>query len=181
MAMRPLDDNSSDLLDFDRLLLEYGDRIYGAAFRITGSAADAEDVLQETFLEAYEHRESFRGVAAPTTWLYRIAVNAALQRVRQRRPVAYLEDTGYDEPRVIDWSSDLQRRVEITELRQQLERGIAGLAEDMRVVVVLRDVEGLSAGEVSQVLDISEAAVKSRLHRGRVLLRQFLSGYLQGG
>jgi RNA polymerase sigma-70 factor (ECF subfamily) len=179
--MRPSDENSSDLIDFDRLILEYGDRIYGAALRITGSAADAEDVIQETFLEAYEHRESFRGQAAPTTWLYRIAMNAALQKVRQRRPVTYLDDTGYDEPRVTDWSSDLARRVEIAELRQQLERGIARLAEEIRVVVVLRDVEGLSAGEVGQILDLSESAVKSRLHRGRVLLRQFLSGYLQNG
>jgi RNA polymerase sigma-70 factor (ECF subfamily) len=179
--MRPSDDNSSEeLFDFDRLLTEYGDRIYAAAFRITGSTADAEDVLQETFLEAYEHRETFRGDASPTTWLYRIAVNAALQRVRQRRPVTYLEDTGYDEPRVVDWSSDLARRVELGELREQLERGIARLADDVRVVVVLRDVEGLSAGEVGQILAISEASVKSRLHRGRVLLRQFLSVYLQG-
>jgi RNA polymerase sigma-70 factor (ECF subfamily) len=179
--MCPSDDYSSELLDFEHLIAEYGDRLYGAALRITGSAADAEDVLQETFLAAYEHRATFRGESSPTTWLYRIAVNAALQRVRQRRPTSYLEDTGYEEPRVTDWSSDLTRRVETSELREQLERGISRLAEDVRVVVVLRDVEGLSAGETAQVLGISEAAIKSRLHRGRVLLRQFLSAYLQNG
>src|SRR5260370_30190479 len=92
----PLDESSTNLGDFERLIDEYSDRIYAAALRITGLPADAEDVLQDTFLQAYEHRMSFRGEASPLTWLYRIAVNAALMRIRQRRPVVYLEDAGYE-------------------------------------------------------------------------------------
>ncbi|HLZ07615.1 MAG TPA: sigma-70 family RNA polymerase sigma factor [Chloroflexota bacterium] len=173
-----MDERSTNLGDFELLVDEYGDRIYAAALRITGMPADAEDVLQETFLQAYEHRATFRGEASPATWLYRIAVNAALARLRQRRPTVYLEETGYDTPPVVDWSNDLGRRVEAAELREQLETGISRLPVDFRVVVVLRDAEGLSTTEVARTLELSEAAVKSRLHRGRVLLRQFLAEYL---
>ena len=89
--MGPPDESSSPLIDFDRLIAEYGDRIYSTALRMTGSVSDAEDILQDTLLEAFEHRASFRGDASPTTWVYRIAVNQALQRIRQRRSVTYLE------------------------------------------------------------------------------------------
>jgi RNA polymerase sigma-70 factor (ECF subfamily) len=177
--MGPSDENSSDLLDFERLIAEYGDRIYGAALRITGSTSDAEDVLQDTFLQAYEHRASFRGESSPATWLYRIGINAALQRVRGQRPVAYLDETGIDESRVVDWSPHLSSGAEAGELRREIERALVRLPEDARVTVVLRDIEGLTTGETAAVLGITEAAVKSRLHRGRLLLRQFLSGYLQ--
>src|SRR5437588_3810196 len=157
-TMGPPDESSSSLINFDRLIAEYGDRIYSTALRMTGSVSDAEEILQDTLLEAFEHRESFRGEASPTTWVYRIAVNQARQRIRQRRPVAYLEATGYDETRIFDWSCDLARRVEASELRQELERGITRLTEDVRLVLVLRDVDGLTAGEVSQILGITEAA-----------------------
>ena len=177
--MGPLDERSSNVGDFERLVDEYSDRIYAAALRITGLPADAEDVLQDTFLQAYEHRMSFRGESSPATWLYRIAVNAALAKLRQRHPVIYLEDTGYESIQILDWSTDLERRVEASELREQLERGIGRLPSDFQVVVVLRDAEGLSTAEVAGILELSEAAVKSRLHRGRVLLRQFLADYLR--
>ncbi len=178
-TMDPPADHPTELEAFERLVDEYADRVYGIALRITGSASDAEDVLQDTFLEAFEHWTSFRGEASRTTWLYRIAVNAALLRVRARRPTTPLEETGYDAPRVVDWSTDLSRRVEAGELRQELERGLSRLPNDLRVVVILRDVDGLSTAEAAVVLGLSEAAVKSRLHRGRVLLRQFLARYLQ--
>jgi RNA polymerase sigma-70 factor (ECF subfamily) len=174
----PLDEGSTNLGDFELLVDEYSDRVYAAALRITGLPADAEDVLQETFLQAYTHRASFRGEASPATWLYRIAVNAALARIRQRQPGVYLDETGYETPPVVDWSNDLMRRVEAAELREQLETGISRLPDEFRVVVVLRDAEGLSTAEVARILELSEAAVKSRLHRGRVLLRQFLADYL---
>jgi RNA polymerase sigma-70 factor (ECF subfamily) len=173
------DGSPSRLNDFERLVDEYGDRIYAAALRITGSPQDAEDVLQETFLQAFEHRGAFRGEASPTTWLYRIAVNAALVRLRQRRPTSPLTDDGYDNPRVADWSNDLGRQVELGELRDELERGLGRLPEDLRVAVVLRDVEGFSIAEVARIVEQSEAAVKSRVHRGRVLLRQLLATYLR--
>lgn len=173
------DERSGDLGDFELLVDEYGDRLYAAVLRITGSPADAEDALQDTFLQAFEHRSEFRGDASPTTWLYRIAVNAALARVRRRKPAEYLDDTGYEAQRVVDWSRDLDRLIENEELRRQLEDGISRLPEDLRVVVVLRDVEGFSAAETGRILDLGEAAVKSRLHRGRVLLRQWLTRVLR--
>jgi RNA polymerase sigma-70 factor (ECF subfamily) len=175
----PLGELSTNLGDFERLIDEYSDRIYSAALRITGLPADAEDILQETFLQAYTHRTSFRGESSPATWLYRIAVNAALGRIRQRRPVIYLDDTGYDALAVVDWSNDLEKRVVAAELHEQLENGLSRLDDNLRIVVVLRDAEGLSTAEVASILSLTEPTVKSRLHRGRVLLRQFLADYLR--
>jgi RNA polymerase sigma-70 factor (ECF subfamily) len=81
---------------------------------------------------------------------------------------------------VVDWSDDLARRVEADELREVIERGINLLPEDVRVALVLRDIEGFSTAEAAAILELTEAALKSRLHRARVLLRQYLSDYLEG-
>jgi RNA polymerase sigma-70 factor (ECF subfamily) len=159
---------------------EYADRIYGIALRITGSHEDAEDATQDAFLQAYEHRASFRGEARPYTWLYRIAVNTALQRVRRLRPTEYLDETGFDDLVVSDWVGSVSRQVEQAELHATLERGLALIPEDLRVALVLRDVEGFSTAEAAEILQLSEAAVKSRLHRARAVLRQYLSDELQG-
>lgn len=167
-----------DPTSFERVVEEFADRVFSIALRITGSQQDAEDALQETFLSAYRNWGQFRGEAALSTWLYRIAVNAALQRVRQRPPVAPLEESGYDATDVPDWSSELPGRVEELELYDRIEEGLLRLPEDYRLAVVLRDVEGLSTAEAAETLEISEAALKSRLHRGRVLLRQYLERYL---
>ncbi len=169
----------SDREAFEALVELYIDRLYRAALRLTGSPQDAEDALQDALLSAYQHWGEFRHAAAGGTWLYRITVNSALSRARRRRPEEYLTDTGYRQVEVFDWSEDLARRVEATELRSVLQSGILRLPEDFRVVLVLRDVEGLSTAEAASVLDLSEAAVKSRLHRARVLLRQFVSSYLE--
>jgi RNA polymerase sigma-70 factor (ECF subfamily) len=171
---------SGDREAFEALVEQYLDRLYRAALRLTGSPQDAEDALQDALLSAYQHWGEFRHASAGGTWLYRITVNAALSRARRRRPEEYLTDTGYGQPDVVDWSEDLARRVEADELRSVLESGIVRLHEDYRVVLVLRDVEGLSTAEAATILDLSEAAVKSRLHRARVLLRQFISTYLEG-
>jgi RNA polymerase sigma-70 factor, ECF subfamily len=163
---------------FESLVEEFADRLYSLAYRITGSHEEAEDATQDAFLSAYRFREAFRGQSDVGTWLFRIAVNAALQRVRRRHPEDYLEATDYDSPYVADWSGDLLRRIELSELRIQLENGIARLPEDLRVVLILRDVEQLSTAEAAAILEVSEAALKSRLHRARVLLRHHLAEYL---
>jgi RNA polymerase sigma-70 factor, ECF subfamily len=178
--MAPLPEGPLEPLDFDRLIAEYADRVYSVALRITGSSADAEDVLQETFLRAFEQQSSFRGEAAWATWLYRIAVNTSLQLLRARRPSEPLEDTAGEVVHVGDWAQDVARQVELGELRDVLEQGLTRLPTEYRAAVVLRDVEGLTTAEVAQVLQISEAAVKSRLHRGRVLLRQYLADFFEG-
>ena len=167
-----------DVRTFEELIELHADRVYSMALRITGSPEEAADAVQDAFLSAYEHRDSFRAEAAAATWLYRIAVNAALQRVRALRPTEYLEVTGGEGAEIVDWSEDVARRVEVGELRETLERGIAHLPVNERVAFVLRDVQGLSMAEAAAVLDLTEAALKSRLHRARVLLRQFLADYL---
>jgi RNA polymerase sigma-70 factor (ECF subfamily) len=171
--------DQDDRQAFELLIEGSSDRLYSVALRITGSPEDAEDALQDAALSAYQSWAQFRGEARGTTWLYRIVVNAALQRVRRRRPEEELSATGYDEASVIDWSEDLLRRVEDADLHDMLERGIALLPGDLRVALVLRDVEGLSTTESAVILDISEAALKSRLHRARVLLRQWVADQME--
>lgn len=170
-------EGTPDLVAFEQLVAEYGDRVYGIALRLTGSPSDAEDVMQEAFLQAFRSWSSFRGEAAPTTWLYRIAVNKALERVRSRRNVELLSERAADED-LPDWSTDAVQAVLRGELRQHLEAGITRLPEELRPTLILRDVEGLSTSETAAALDISEAAVKSRLHRARVLLRGYLTDLL---
>jgi RNA polymerase sigma-70 factor (ECF subfamily) len=165
---------------FERIVEEYADRVFGIALRITGVASDAEDAMQDAFIAIFRGLGSFRGEAAFSTWIYRIAVNAALQ-VRRRRPPADRElvDFGFEHEVVADWSQQVEESAERQELAEAIEQGILLLPEDYQVAVILRDVEGLSAAEAADVLHIREAALKSRLHRGRVLLRQYLADYLR--
>jgi len=168
-----------DRATFEQLVAEYAERLYNIALRITGVAADAEDAVQEAFTSAYRYRDRFRSEASPRTWLYRITVNAALQRVRQRAPREYLAEPLEERVEAADWPVHSEDPAVAAELRQQLEEALADLAPDLRAAVILRDVEGLSTREAAEMLDLSEAAFKSRLHRGRVLLRERLSDYLR--
>lgn len=169
----------SNFVDFEQLVAEYADRLYRVALRITASPADAEDALQEAFLAALEHWQSFRGEASPATWLYRIAVNAAISRQRQkrRRPVEPLEAADEAAVQAPPWGGDVSRRAELNELQREIEKGIATLPEEHRIVLILRDAEGMSTAEVAEILQISEANVKSRLHRARFALRDYLAAY----
>jgi RNA polymerase sigma-70 factor (ECF subfamily) len=168
-----------DPRSFEGLVEEYSDRLYNIALRITHSPEEAEDATQDAFFSAYQHRDAFRGESTVFTWLARIAVNAALQRVRKLHRLEHLETAGYESVRVLDWSDELYQRVERDELHAIIERGIALLPDEARVALVLRDVEGFSTAEAAEVLELSEAALKSRLHRARVLLRQYLSDQLE--
>ena len=177
--MEPPPDAEQEREVFEALLASHADRLYGIALRITGSPEDAEDALQDGVLSAFQHWAQFRGQAQRSTWLYRIVVNAALQRVRRRHPTDYLTDTDYQQPSVADWSEELAHRLEEAELHAILERGIALLPDDLRVALVLRDVEGLSTTEAAAICEMSEAALKSRLHRARVLLRKYVADALE--
>jgi RNA polymerase sigma-70 factor (ECF subfamily) len=163
---------------FEALVNEYGDHLYSVALRITGSPEEAEDATQDAFLSAYRALDTFAGSAQIETWLFRIAVNAALQRVRRHHPEDYLGATGLDRLIVVDWSDEVQRWVEQHELRSVLERGIGRLPEDLRVALILRDVEQFSTSEAAQILELTEPALRSRLHGARLLLRQYLAEYL---
>src|SRR4051812_28844362 len=122
-------EGTPDLVAFEQLVAEYQDRVYGIALRITGSPAEAEDVMQDAFLDAFRAWPTFRGDAAPTTWLYRIAVNAALRRVRTRREVDYLSEQGESDQEIADWSADTAQTAVRHELELRLEDGITRLPE----------------------------------------------------
>ena len=170
-------EGTPDMVAFEQLVEEYGERVYGIALRITGSPSDAEDAMQDAFLSAFKAWDGFRAESSPTTWLYRIAVNAALQRVR-RRPDDYLVERDEEAAQIVDWTGDAAFAAVRAELHTQLEQAIALLPPDLQVALVLRDVEGLSTAEAAAVMELTEAAVKSRLHRARAVLRRHLQEFL---
>lgn len=173
------------------LVARYEDRVYALALRMTGNRQDAEDVLQDTFLNVVRSLDSFRGSSSFATWLYRIATNAALTRLRQQKRKNQGEGEFLDEvysvkqaaagsARMTDWSAEPEGRLLGEEARTLMEEAIGELPDIYRTVFVLRDVEGLPASEVADILDLSVPAVKSRLHRARMYLRNRLSDYFSG-
>lgn len=170
-------------LDFDQIVEQYTDYVYNIAYRILGNSHDAQDAAQDAFLSAYRSFAKFRGQAKVSTWLYRIAVNSALMKLRKEKPARTLVQSGYEDYQVASRPADPQEAPERallnTELRGHLEKGLALLPEDLRVAVVLRDIQDLSNQEAAEALEVSVPAFKTRLHRGRVLLRQHLQQYLR--
>lgn len=168
-------------LDFDQIVEDHSKFVYNVAYRMMGSHADAEEVVQDAFLSAYRARDRFRGSSQVTTWLYRITVNAALMRLRKksRKVEVSMEPSemtrAYDAP---DHRSAPDQAVLSGELAQRLQAAIANLPPDQRAAVVLRDVQGMSNEEAAAVLETSVPALKTRLHRGRVALREVLAQYL---
>lgn len=160
------------------------DAVYRLALRLVKSEEDAEDVVQEAYLKALAAIKEFRGQSRFTTWLHRIAVNQALMKLRKRRsevfPMEAVESGEIGSPLdLVDWSEsaldDLVRREAVGVLEESLEK----LPIDLRTVVVLRDINGLSNEETAQVLELPIGAVKWRLHRARTLLRDRLSSYFK--
>ena len=166
-------------MDFDRIVEEHSSFVYNVAFRMMGNPQDAEDVAQEAFISAYRAFERFRGESKVTTWLYRITVNAALMRLRKEKKARTLTQTGLDDLVIPDWSDAPFRAARDSELGDRMRDGIEMLPEDLKAAVVLRDMEELSNAEAAEVIGISVPALKSRLHRGRVLLRKHLEEYLK--
>ncbi len=170
---------------FEEVVEQYTDYVYNVSYRILGNHADAEDATQEAFISAYRNYDKFRGDAAVTTWLYRIAVNSCLMRLRKEKRRNYLTQTGYDETymgydeaQLTHWSESPEGSALGAELREKVEEGLSLVDPKLRSAVVLRDVEGLSNEEAAQALRISVSSLKTRLHRGRVLLRKYLEQYL---
>jgi len=171
---------------FEELVKRYDRNVFRIAQHITQNREDAEDVVQEAFLKAYGNLEQFQEQSKFYTWLVRIAVNEALMKLRRRRPermVSLDEDVKTEDdtlPReVADWSPNPEQMYNQSELRDILTRTIQGLPAGFRTVFVLRDVEGLSTEETAQALDLSIPAVKSRLLRARLQLRERLSRYFR--
>ena len=170
-----------DDAQFAEIAEKHSGFVYNVAYRMMGNPHDAEEVAQDAFLSAYRARDRFRGDAQPTTWLYRITVNAALMRLRKdkrRKQMTVPEDAEFDMPSD-DWSESPVASAMNTELGERLQEAISQLPEDLQTAVVLRDVQGLSNEEAAEVLDITVSALKARLHRGRVALRNALEGYVR--
>ena len=166
---------------FEEVVGEHSNFVYNVAYRMMGNPDDAEEVVQDTFLSAYRARDRFRGDAQVTTWLYRIAVNASLMRLRKtsrRQEIA--TDPAEVSKRIdsTDWADAPDKAALNNELKQNLEQSIGTLPEDLRSAVVLRDVQGLTNDEAADVLGVSVSALKARLHRGRVMLRNILAEYV---
>jgi RNA polymerase sigma-70 factor (ECF subfamily) len=175
-----------DLAAFEELVRRYESRILRLAEHITGNAEDAQDVLQDTFLKAYSKLDQFQRNSRFYTWLVRIAVNESLMRLRKRRgnkTVSLDQEIETDEdlvPRQIaDWHPNPEQQYATEQVREILGRTIASLPLAYRSVFQLRDVEGLSTEETADVLHISVPAVKSRLLRARLQLREKLSSYFK--
>ena len=170
-------DNATSTLGFDEIVEKHGDFVYNVALRMTGDHHEAEDVMQEALISAYRAFPRFRGQSSITTWLYRITVNAALMKHRKEKKGKYLTQDGYEDMEVPDWSDNPEKAALDSELRDAIQDGLARLAPDLRLAVILRDVQGLSGTEASEALHLPLATVKTRLHRGRILLRKHLEEY----
>jgi len=167
---------------FERLVGRYEKKIYNLALRMLRDPDDAREVLQETFLKVYDNLEKFRGEAHLSTWIYRIAMNEALMRIRKNkhrpRSLEVVDEDGERrEIDVEDWAPRPVDRLLTKELGGELDRAVARLPEDYRGAFLLRDVEGLSNEQIARAMKLSVPAVKSRIHRARVFLRNELATY----
>ena len=173
---------------FARLVDETSSHIYRVALQILGDDQDAEDVLQETYIKAFRALPDFEGRSSLTTWLYRIAVNEALMLVRKRKPqpISIEENTPFDAEaesdgmEIVDFCCLPEGELLSSESRQFLDKAVQNLPENLKVVFVMRDLEGLSIQETAEALSLSENNVKTRLLRARLHLRQELSVYFGG-
>ena len=177
---------AGDIRAFESLVRRYDRNVFRIAQHITQNREDAEDVVQDAFLKAYQNLGQFQGQSKFYTWLVRIAVNEALMRLRRRRPermVSIDEDVRTEDdsmPREIaDWSPNPEQLYTQSELKDILGKTIQGLPPSFRTVFVLRDVEGLSTEETASALELSVPAVKSRLLRARLQLRERLNKYFK--
>lgn len=175
---------AGDRVEFARLVEANYEMIYRLAIRMVNDPQDAEDILQETFLKAYRHLKGFDGRSRLSTWLYRIATNEALMFLRRKKldtisidETPDMADDDQEPMQIVDWCCMPEEEMMSSEAKSYLDQAVGKLAPNLRVVFVLRDIQGLDTQEVSQVLDLSETAVKTRLSRARMQLREELSGY----
>ena len=208
--MRDIECTSSSILTSDQELLArlqsgderaladladaYSSKIYQLAFRYLRNKEDAEEITQDVLFKVYRKVDAFRGDAQLSSWIYRITFNAAMSRLRtaryqraqaeDRRAAAATEDDGSSMPSrtpdVADWSDMADERVLRSQLRQRVFRAILALPAIYRAPVMLRDIEGMSTEEASAMLKVKDQTLKSRLHRGRLILRKQLADFAGG-
>lgn len=175
---------AGDRAEFARMVDMYSAPIYRLGLRMLGTPQDAEDILQNTFLNVLTHLSTFEGRSSLSTWLYRIAANEALMLIRKRKPEVNLEAADAEEntedllpTQFADWSALPEDELLSGEGKRTLDQAIQTLPESMRIVFLLRDVEGLSIKETADALNLTETNVKTRLLRARMFLREQLSTY----
>jgi len=172
---------------FEELVRRYEQKVYNIAFRMLGKEEEAKDAMQDSFLRAYRFISKFKGESTFYTWLYRITTNVCLTRLKQRQkkesltlsldqPIADAEDAQREIPD-FKYSPELLHERQV--MQKALQSAINELPSEYRSVIVLRELQGLSNKEVSKALRLTVASVKSRLHRGRVFLRNRLSKYIE--
>jgi len=161
----------------------YTEKVFNLAFRFTRNQEDSEEVLQDVFVTVYNKLEAFEGKAAFSSWLYRVTVNTALMLIRKRKqsPTISVEEVS---PQIKEtWTGDTSANSDIDyissrhELRAMLEQAVDKLPEEYKSIFLMRDVDGMSNQEVGEILGMSVAAVKSRLHRARLMLRKRLQKF----
>lgn len=179
---------TGDYQAFEALVNRYEGKVYRLSMRMLRNQEDAEDALQETFLQVYRGLKSFEGRSTFSTWLFRLATNVCLMKIRHREtePAKLLpleeyipqhEEAGH--PQIQDWPDKPEDLLLNKESQEKMLEALEKLPADHRAVFVLRDIEGFSNSEAGEALGISVAAVKSRLHRARLALRGMLSSYFQ--
>ncbi|HSZ83933.1 MAG TPA: sigma-70 family RNA polymerase sigma factor [Polyangia bacterium] len=192
-AASPSDDEliararAKDFAAFETLLGRYEDKVYRLAFRIVRNETDAKEILQETFVSIWRKLDTFKGDSQFGSWVYRIATNAALMRLRSQRrhpevsteelPIGYLDNYGQPMPAGENWSKRPDDQLQSSELRTHIQTAVDALPDIYRTVFIVRDVEGLSTEETAAALGISVPTVKTRLHRARIALRDAIGGY----
>lgn len=179
---------AGDYQAFEFLVTRYESKVYRLAVRMLRNPQDAEDALQETFLQVFRGLPGFEGRSKFSTWLFRLATNVCLMRIRHREtePSKLLPLEDYlpkleegDSPQMMEWADRPEDALLSKESREKMMEALDKLPAEYRAVFILRDIEGFSNAETGESLGISVAAVKSRLHRARLALRGMLSGYFE--
>ena len=178
---------NGDVAAFEQLVKRYDRKLFRIAQHITHNREDSEDAVQEAFLKAFQHLGEFREDSKFSTWLIRITLNQALMKLRKLRRAA--KEVSLEENyqageealpiEVADWAPDPEQLYRASELRGILIKTLSELRPVLRAVFVLRDIEGLSTAQTAEVLNLSQVAVKARLWRGRLQLRELLNTYFR--
>lgn len=168
---------------FEVLVQKYSRRLYAVSFRIVGNRQDAEDAVQETFLKVLKAIDSFQENSSLYTWMYRIVCNQSLMKMRKkgRREIVPIDpfmprfEEGQHVEHIVDWSDSPELKLQSKELTEFFEQCVAELPDDYRVAYILKDIEKVSEEEVSEILGITKSAMKNRVHRARLAIRERIS------
>jgi RNA polymerase sigma-70 factor, ECF subfamily len=182
------DFQAGNLDAYDKIAEIYQKKIYALSFNLMRNQMDAQDVTQEVLLTLFKKIHTFQGKSAFSSWVYRITLNASYMKLRgkKKEPNISIDEllpsfnsSGFQQKKIQDWSENTESLLFTNETREVINKAVGLLPEKDKVVFLLRDVEGLSTEKVSEVLDLTIPAVKSRLHRARLFLRKKLSSYFE--